>query len=142
MSLAAVSSAMNSPSSEYLLLFRDTNWDQGLSPEEIRRTLDAVQAWLDGLVASGRMLGGHPLAAEGRRLSGAKDRAVSDGPFAESKEAIAGYILIRAGDLDDATDVARSNPVLALGATIEVRPALPECPVTRRAKDRLALAGL
>lgn len=133
---------MDSPSSEYLLLFRDTNWDQGLSPEEIRRTLDAVQAWLDGLVASGRMLGGHPLGPEGRKVTGAKNNAVADGPFLESKEAIAGYILIQAADLDDATAVARMNPVLALGATIEIRPALPECPVTRRAKERLALAGL
>jgi hypothetical protein len=60
----------------------------------------------------------------------------------ESKEAIAGYILIQATDLDDATAVARTNPVLALGATIEIRQVLPECPVTKRAQERLALAGV
>lgn len=126
----------------YLLIFRDTNWDQGLLLEQIRETMDGVQSWLDGLSCSGRIKGGSPLDSSGRMLSGSSGQPVADGPFAESKEAIAGFLLIEAADLEEAAALARSNPVLRHGARIEIRPALPECPVMLRAKARLADAGV
>ena len=46
---------------------------------------------------------------------------LSDGPFAETKEQIAGYDVIECDDLDEAIDVASKHPVAAYG-TIEVRP--------------------
>ena len=113
------------------------------TPAEVDAHIAFMHQVTEDFKRRGEFVDAQGLSPEGTfvRYDGEGRPPVTDGPFAESKEAIAGYILIRAGDLDDATDVARSNPVLALGATIEVRPALPECPVTRRAKDRLALAG-
>ena len=46
---------------------------------------------------------------------------VSDGPFAETKEFVAGYAVIECDDLDEALEVAAKHPVAASG-TIEVRP--------------------
>ena len=69
------------------------------------------------------MKGGHQLAPEGKILSGRK--AVTDGPFAESKEAIAGYWFIHADSLEEAVEIAKGNPGLEYGQTIEVRPILP-----------------
>jgi hypothetical protein len=46
---------------------------------------------------------------------------IADGPFAETKEQIAGYFLVDCEDLDDAIDVASLIPA-ALTGTIEVRP--------------------
>ena len=54
---------MNTPtySSEYILLFRGTNWDKGLSTEEIQRLLDQITAWLDNVNEQGKVKAGQPL---------------------------------------------------------------------------------
>jgi len=57
---------------------------------------------------------------------------VVDGPFAESKESVGGYLLLQADNLDEAVEIARSNPVLKYGITVEVRPVLAECPISQR----------
>lgn len=67
------------------------------------------------------MRSGHQLAAEGKIISGRKE-AVVDGPFAESKEAIAGYWFILAATLEEAVEIAKGNPCLDYGITLEVRP--------------------
>jgi hypothetical protein len=54
------------------------------------------------------------------RLQGG-EVVVSDGPFAETKEQIAGYDVIECEDLDEAIEVASKHPVAKFGA-IEVRP--------------------
>ncbi|MGG7577639.1 YciI family protein [Rhizobium sp. Nf11,1] len=51
----------------------------------------------------------------------ADETSVTDGPFAETKEALGGFILIEAKDLNDAIRVAAGIPLAKLGA-IEVRP--------------------
>jgi len=57
------------------------------------------------------------------RSSGGK-LLVTDGPFAESKEVIAGYFLIEAKDLNEARQIAENNPIFESTSTarIEVRP--------------------
>ena len=52
---------------------------------------------------------------------------VSDGPFAETKELVAGYDLIEAADLDEAIAVASAHPTVEAGA-IEIRPVAPGMP--------------
>ena len=76
--------------SDYLLLFRGTNWHKGLSPAEIQRVMTQWRAWFNGLEAAGKVKGGLPLMNEGKIVSGADGRFVVDGPFAESKEAVGG----------------------------------------------------
>ena len=66
------------------------------------------------------MKSGHQLAPEGKILSGRK--GVTDAPLAESKEAIAGYWFIYADSLEEAVEIAKGNPGLEYGQTIEVRP--------------------
>jgi hypothetical protein len=59
---------------------------------------------------------------EGVMISGTRG-ALTDGPFAESKEVIAGYYHILAKDLDEAVAIAKSDPRFdELGWKIEVRP--------------------
>jgi hypothetical protein len=50
--------------------------------------------------------------------------SVTDGPFAETKEALAGFYLIEARDLDEAVEIAAKIPPAAVGS-IEVRPIRP-----------------
>jgi hypothetical protein len=51
---------------------------------------------------------------------------VTDGPFPEPKEAIAGYWVIQADSLEEAVEITKGNPWLKYGETVEVRPILPE----------------
>ena len=122
---------------EYMLLFRGTQWDKSLSPQELQQVMDKVTAWAEGLQGQGKARVGQPLGAQGRIVSGKKGGFVADGPFAESKEAIGGYLVLRADDLNEAVEIARSNPILEYGVTIEVRPVLAECPVFQRARSQL-----
>jgi hypothetical protein len=48
-------------------------------------------------------------------------KMVTDGPFAETKEAVGGFDLIEADSLDEAVEIAARHPVAQIG-TIEVRP--------------------
>jgi hypothetical protein len=83
-----------------------------------------VDAWVESV--SDRRIYGWPLtgpetAVTLRRVDG---RVVTtDGPFAETKEQIAGYDLLECADLDDALAAARTHPVASVGA-LEVRPLL------------------
>jgi hypothetical protein len=47
----------------------------------------------------------------------------TDGPFVESKEAVGGYFVLEADDLDAAIEVAAKVPAARLGGAIEIRPA-------------------
>jgi hypothetical protein len=73
---------------------------------------------------TGRYLGGEALepvtTATTIRVQDGK-RVTTDGPFAETKEALGGFYLIEAKDLDEALDVAAQCPGATLGS-IEVRP--------------------
>jgi hypothetical protein len=84
------------------------------------------------LIESGQFVAGgilHPTpAATSLRMRGGK-RLVTDGPFAETREQLAGYLLIEAADLDDALTVAEQHPVAAYG-TVEIRPLLADAAET------------
>jgi hypothetical protein len=118
--------SMDLKTSDYLLVFRGTDWQNALSPQELQTLMGRWMAWCDGL--QGRLKGSNPLLREGKIVSG-KNRAVADGPFAESKEAIGGYFLIHAESMDEAVEIARTWPILDYGATVEVRPVAAACPV-------------
>ncbi|MBL9128447.1 MAG: hypothetical protein JNL97_12410, partial [Verrucomicrobiales bacterium] len=64
---------------------------------------------------------------EGKIVSGAQGACVTDGVFAESKEAIAGYFRLGVGSMQEAVRLAQSCPILAYGAEIEVRPIADLC---------------
>lgn len=72
------------------------------------------------------IFGGHELAYPRRwgRISDDRQLTIHDGPFAESKEALGGIILLRADSLEDALEIARTWPSFAasFGATVDVMP--------------------
>lgn len=131
----------NDRKQDYMLLFRGTDWDRDLSPEDLQRVVSSWVAWFDGLCQSGKCLSGHPLVSEGKVISGKKGRTVADGPFAESKEAIAGYFYLRVSGLDEAMEIARQCPALEHGAQVEVRPVADICAVRQRASMELPRIG-
>jgi hypothetical protein len=80
--------------------------------------------WVDDLAARGIWKIGDQLAPPRRgRAVRVRDgkTIVTDGPFAETKEAIGGFDLIDCGSLEEAIEIAASHPMAEAG-TIEVRP--------------------
>jgi hypothetical protein len=106
--------------SEYMLLFRGMHWDKSLSPEEIQNVMSRWITWFDRLTQEGKARAGQPLTAAGKVVSG-KGRTVVDGPFAESKETVAGYILLHVNSFDEAVEIAKECPGLDYDVSVEVR---------------------
>lgn len=124
---------MSTEKVDYLILFRGTDWDHDLSPEQIQSVVSQWYAWFERLKREGRCSGGHPLQNTGKIVSGKNGRTVADGPFAESKEAIGGYFYLHVSDEAEAVAIAQECPALAYGASVEVRPVAEMCSITARA---------
>jgi hypothetical protein len=60
---------------------------------------------------------------------------ISDGPYAESKEAIGGYFLVQVETIEEAIAIAQGIPALQYGAKVDVRPVAEECPLSTRARE-------
>jgi hypothetical protein len=125
--------AMNTPppttaeKSEFMLLFRNTRLEQRLSTDKMQEAMRRLNEWLGRWSERGQMPGGQPLGDEGRVISGAKPRVVADGPYAEAKEAVGGYVLVLATDFDEAVQIAGEWPLLDYDCTVEVRPVRRQC---------------
>jgi hypothetical protein len=113
----------------YLLLFRNSGPDthHHLSPEERQRLVTRWNAWYDRLAAQGKAIEGQPLELETRLVSGAAGARIVDGPFAEAKEAVGGYVKLLVSGLEEATEIAQRHPGLAYGLIIEVRQLTQAC---------------
>ena len=97
-----------------LIIHGPPNVWEDLSPEELQQKSAQYQAWANGIRASGRYVSGEKLAHEGGRLLSARAGKVTivDGPYAESKEVVGGYMVIRAENYEDALELVRSSPML------------------------------
>jgi hypothetical protein len=94
------------------------------SPAELDELMAKFKVWMDGITARGEFIATNGLAFTGKVLR--THGIVSDGPFAEAKEIVGGYIIVAARDLDHATAIARGCPGLQQpGTTVEVRPIQP-----------------
>jgi hypothetical protein len=125
---------------EYMLLFRGNDWHKGLSPEQMQNIASQWMKWFKGLMDQGKAIAGNPLECEGKVVSGNHGRVVADGPFAESKESIGGYFLLRVDNLDEAVKIAQQCPGLPYGVKVEVRPVAEQCPLTGEAIPTSQLA--
>jgi len=106
---------------KFVLIFRGAVAQSELSPAEMQAHLAKWYAWSDAIAAAGRRHGGQALAREGKTLRG-RERLVTDGPYAESKDLVAGSLVISADSIDDAVATARDCPVFDYGGSVEVRP--------------------
>jgi len=124
----------------YMLIFRGTDWYRGLSPEEMQQVADQWMTWFNRLKDQDKAVAGNPLEPEGKIVSGKNGRVVSDGPFAESKETIGGYFLLKVNTLDEAVAIAQECPGLPYGIRVEVRPVAGECPIAEELRSEAQIA--
>ncbi len=114
---------------QYMLLFTESAADFALrnDPDKAPAYWGAWTAYVDALAESGIMVSGAglqpPETATTVRVRDGK-RQVHDGPYAESKEMLAGFFIVEVPDLDAALDWAARAPCASYAST-EVRPVLP-----------------
>jgi hypothetical protein len=135
--IADAEDPLGGTASEYLLLIRNTAWQKDFSAAEIEKALDEFSAWVTRLKDAGTIKVAVPLVHRGKLFEG-KDMIV-DGPFIESKEAIAGLIIFEAESFEAAVELAKGATCLKFGQTLELRPIAteePERSATRIAKTR------
>ena len=97
--------------------------DPAVEPQELAR-VEPVEPWVTEMSSRGVRLFGSELepAGSARTVRGKDPGAiVTDGPFAETKEQVAGFDVLECGDLDEAIEVAAKHPMARAGI-VEVRP--------------------
>ncbi|ANH81808.1 transcription initiation protein [Niabella ginsenosidivorans] len=110
---------------EFLLLFRaDYKSMPKESPEEMQATTQKWMNWFAGIAAQNKFVGGTHLNDSGKVVRNGD--VILDGPYAEIKESIMGYTLIKAASLDEATALVKDCPILAFGGNVEIRET-PDC---------------
>lgn len=103
-----------------LLLKADAATESGAMPSE--EELNAMGEYNEELIRDGVLLAGEGLhsSADGARVDfSGDDRSVTDGPFTETKELIAGFWILQAGSREEAIERARRAPLKS--GRIEVR---------------------
>ena len=117
---------MEQNATSYILFFRNSGPEnyQHLSADQRQQLMTRWNAWYDGLARTGKAVEGQPLELETRVVTGER---VTDGPFAEAKEAIGGYVKLLVGSLEEATEIAQQHPGLEHGLIIEVRQMTESC---------------
>lgn len=110
---------------EFLLIFhRDANFDAQLTPEQLQAISKPWMDWMGGLAAQDKLADrGNRLNADGKVVK--PDGIITNGPYVEVKEAIGGYIVIRASSLDEAAEISKGCPILTTGGCVEVRQIMP-----------------
>jgi hypothetical protein len=95
--------------------------DSAHAPDATAEDIASCDRHSDDLVASQSMIAAYALTPREMATSIRGD-AITDGPFIDSKEVVAGFYVIEAPDLDAALAIARLNPVVHEGGGVEVRP--------------------
>lgn len=106
---------------DFMMIFIGADYQElGLSPEELQNRMGKWFAWGQKMEAQGILKGGEALTPNIKRVIG-QDRAVSDGPFADSKEIIGGYYTVSAENAEAVVEIAQDYPDYDLGGTVEIR---------------------
>lgn len=109
---------------DFLLVFRtdfDTmNMWPKRSPDEMRANTKRWMDWIGGIAAQNKLVDqGNKLVPSGKVLK--SDNVIADGPYTEIKECIVGYTIIKATSIEEAAELAKGCPILAIGGNVEIR---------------------
>ena len=106
----------------FLFVYRSLPYtERDISPEQMQEVMAKWDAWIGEGFAKGWMIDpGDALNPDGKIVNFKK--VVSDGPFAEAKEIVGGYSIVKAESYNQALEYAKTCPALSDdSATIEVR---------------------
>lgn len=106
---------------DFMMIFRTEKMDNsGQTPEEMQAIMQVWQDWIGGIAAQGKFVSTNALNSNGKTIT--TEGLVTDGPYAELKEIVGGYIIVKADDLDDAVKLSEGCPILSIPTgKVEVR---------------------
>jgi hypothetical protein len=108
---------------DYVFIFRNSAGEMAkLSEADKKEYMDKWNQWFKKLTEEGRYanIGDRLISAEARTIK-SSDKIVTDGPFTESKEIIAGFAKVKAENIDEAIEVAKSCPIFHVNGSLEIR---------------------
>ncbi|MBC7827950.1 MAG: hypothetical protein H7122_09400 [Chitinophagaceae bacterium] len=106
---------------DFMLIFRGGSDASGLSPDEMQNHMQKWFVWVDELKKKDIYVGGEALTPAGKTIAG-KKALITDGPYAESKELVGGYFVVKAASLDAAVEIAKNGyPDFIFNGAVEVR---------------------
>ncbi len=94
------------------------------SPEQMQASIKQWQDWIGGIAAQGKFVGTNRLSSVGSKVL-KPNNLITDGPYAEIKEIVGGYIIVKTNTMDEAMDLAKGCPILFVGGHVEVRSIIP-----------------
>jgi hypothetical protein len=106
-----------------LMIYSDEAAMSGATPEQFKAMGEAYGRFTQDIVQSGHLKGGDKLKPSSTATTirrGSEKSLLTDGPFAETREQLAGYYVVEAKDLDEAVAIAERIPFTA--GAVEVRP--------------------
>jgi hypothetical protein len=106
---------------DFLLVYRsDFSKTPNASPEEMQASTKRWMDWVGGIAAQNKLTDrGNRLVPTGKVLK--PGNVITDGPYTEIKESIAGYSMVKADSLEEATELAKGCPILKSGGNVEIR---------------------
>jgi hypothetical protein len=106
---------------QFMLIFRHEDGLKVASPEQMQTWMKQTMDWIGGIAAQNKFVLGNGLPFDDSRVV-RPHNVVTNGPFGEIKETIGGYIIVKAGSVDEAVEFAKGCPVLqGEGNSVEVR---------------------
>ena len=106
---------------EFILLFRNAaSAAPVLSAEELKNVSKPWEDWIGSIAAQNKLANiGARLGFEGATVM--PEKVTTDGPYAEIKEILLGYIVVKTESLQEAIELSHDCPVLQMGGNVEVR---------------------
>lgn len=109
---------------DFLLVYRTDeatmNAMHQRTPDEMKANARRWMDWVESLSAQQKLTDiGNRLMPSGKVVK--SDQVIADGPFIEIKECIVGYTIIKATSFEEAAELAKGCPILAMGGNVEVR---------------------
>ena len=103
-----------------MMIFRHMpNPTMQISPEQLQASIKQWQDWIGGIAAQGKFVATNQLGFQGKTLLA--NGVVADGPYAEVKEIVGGYVIAKAMSIQDAIEMAEGCPIFQMGGHVEVR---------------------
>lgn len=103
-----------------MLFHSEPDPDFNPSPAQLEAEVKEWHEWMEGIGAKGKLQNtGEALGFEGKTMHA--DGSITDGPYAEVKEIVGGFIIVSASSIEEATELANGCPALKTGGKVEVR---------------------
>lgn len=106
---------------EFLMIFRNEfKPDFKPTAEQIQASIKQWQDWIGGIAAQGKFVGTNRLSSADAKVM-KPNNVITDGPYAELKEIVGGYLIVNAENVDQALKLAEGCPIFGSGGNVEVR---------------------